>query len=193
MGELLEHIEAAKPNASHLALGELSKQCPGQVLNLTQNVDDLLERAGCDHVVHLHGHLLGYNCFACGHEWKRTTPKLDASLRCPECSSAWCVKPSVVMFGEPAPEYAVLSALKRTAQAQDVFLSIGTAFQVLTERQVVPPQLHGSKNTIEINLELCADPKIFGTHIQGKSDEVLPTLLEKLKPYLAGKANRLSI
>lgn len=187
MGELLEHIEAAKPNASHLALAELSKQCPGQVLNLTQNVDDLLERAGCDHVVHLHGDLLGYNCFACGHEWRRTTPKLDVSLRCPECSSARCVKPSVVMFGEPAPQYAVLSEIKRQAQRQDVLLSVGTAFEVLGESDVVPPRLKGSTHAIEVNLQLCAKPEYFGTRIQGKADDVLPELLKKLTPYLQGR------
>lgn len=193
MGELLEHIEAAKPNASHLALAELSKQCPGQVIHLTQNVDDLLERAGCDQVIHLHGDLLGYNCFACGHSWARTTSRLDVTLRCPDCSSLKCVKPSVVMFGEMAPEYAKLAQINKTAQVQDVFLAIGTAFQVLSESDVVPPKLRGSKHVIEVNLESCADPDIFGMRVQGKADDVLPELLRKLEPYLQGKVNSLAL
>ena len=53
----------------HYAIAELQRRYPGQIWNLTQNVDDLLERAGCDEVIHLHGTLRELRCESCGHVW----------------------------------------------------------------------------------------------------------------------------
>ena len=105
--------------------------CAHEIVVLTQNVDDLLERGGCREVVHLHGFLPEMMCVDCGHvwnigylEWKKGTP-------CSRCPSVKGVRPHIVFFGEPAPQYEIMWDAFHSLTSLDVVVVIGTSGVVL--------------------------------------------------------------
>lgn len=121
---------AAQPNPAHRAVAAWQARWPVHLL--TQNVDDLLERAGCRDVVHLHGRLQDMRCFACDHRWEHGFgPWVAGEHRCPACGDEDEVKPGVVFFGEMAPEYHTLRRVLGSLRPQDVLLVIGTSGLVL--------------------------------------------------------------
>ncbi|UFS62124.1 NAD-dependent deacetylase [Sulfurimonas sp. HSL-3221] len=115
------------PNAMHRAIAELQRRYSGQIWNLTQNVDDLLERAGCDEVIHLHGTLRDLRCESCGHLWDIGYAGQTEDDCCPRCESA-AVRHNVVMFGESAPMYRRIYEAVNDAE---LFVAIGTSGQVI--------------------------------------------------------------
>ena len=120
-------LEDKKPNGMHLAIAELQRRYPGQIWNLTQNVDDLLERAGCDEVIHLHGTLRDLRCENCGHVWDIGYGEQTEHDGCPRCQSV-AVRHNVVMFGESAPMYRKIYEAVNDAE---LFVAIGTSGQVI--------------------------------------------------------------
>ncbi len=115
------------PNAAHQAFALLEQRYPGQIIHLTQNVDDLLERAGCKAVIHLHGTLRDLRCEECGHTWDIAYEAQNEHDACPVCESDR-VRHNVVMFGESAPEYAKIYA---AIAESDFFIAVGTSGQVI--------------------------------------------------------------
>lgn len=126
-------VARAQPNAGHRALGELAALPQVEALAIvTQNVDDLHERAGSAEVLHLHGSLFAPRCFDCGHAF--ALPADDdadapeaASLPPPRC--ACCggpVRPGVVWFGEALPDAPWRAAMAQVADA-DLVLVVGTS------------------------------------------------------------------
>ena len=101
---------------------------PERVHVLTQNLDSLLEAAGCSEVVHLHGRAGFLHCTLCGRVFESP---VDPSAACPQCRSVDRVKPFVVMFGESAPNYRYLEEWKKKIKPFDVVLVIGTKGEVL--------------------------------------------------------------
>ena len=93
----------AEPNLAHRTIAEWEKAWPGRVVILTQNIDRLLESAGCTNVIKLHGDIRLLRCFDCGHQWELEGLHYDRK-GCPACASTR-VKPGVVFFGEAAPRY----------------------------------------------------------------------------------------
>jgi len=118
-------LEDKKPNAAHFALADLEKKY--KVYNLTQNVDNLLEKAGCQEVIHLHGTLTDLRCEECGHVWNVDYDKQGEHDVCPACESGY-IRHNVVMFGEAAPAYA---RIHEAINACDIFIAIGTSGQVI--------------------------------------------------------------
>lgn len=116
-----------EPNAAHFALAGLERKHPGRVWNLTQNVDDMLEKAGCREVVHLHGTLRDLRCDSCGHLFDIGYRAQKADDSCPRCGSP-DVRHNVVMFGESAPEYR---HIYEAVEECDLFVAIGTSGQVI--------------------------------------------------------------
>ena len=94
----------AQPNAAHLELAKWQELSGTETVIFTANVDDLLERAGCKNVVHVHGNLSSMHCTSCTFEWACDEFK---DQRCPKCNSR-LTKPNVVFFNEHAPLYAKL-------------------------------------------------------------------------------------
>jgi NAD-dependent deacetylase len=125
-----QDVARAQPHAGHRALAALEQE--GAVL-VTQNIDDLLERAGAQHVLHLHGRAQDIQCTACGAVWAigMDQPWDPAEDRCPQCSSRRGVKPGVVFFGEQAPLYRALQNLVYGLRPQDVLLTVGTSGEVV--------------------------------------------------------------
>jgi len=120
-------LKDKEPNEAHLALARLEKKYPNQVYNLTQNVDNLLEKAGCKEVIHLHGTLTDLRCEECGHVWDVGYEKQSDEEACPRCESN-AVRHNVVMFGESAPAYV---RIYEAVSACKLFIAIGTSGQVI--------------------------------------------------------------
>jgi len=119
-------VEHKEPNYAHKRLAELVNAYPNNIVMLTQNVDDMLERAGCKELVHLHGTLTDLRCEECG----KVFPigyKTQEGVCCPLCNSE-NIRHNVVMFGEAAPEYYHLNNLYAEA---DMVVVIGTSGQVI--------------------------------------------------------------
>lgn len=118
----------ATPNAAHAQIAAWQRRYATTII--TQNVDDLLERAGCTSVIHVHGRLWEMQCLACGHVWT-VRAAWTADDRCPRCSSRKGVKPNVVFFNEQAPLYRAMFKTFKEAGPDDVLVVIGTSGEVL--------------------------------------------------------------
>ena len=124
-------LATAEPNAAHRMIADWQRRY--DTVLLTQNVDDLLERAGCGEIVHLHGFLPEIRCVDCGHVWNVGYSALPEGAPCPRrhCGSVRGVKPNIVFFGEAAPQYSVLWSTLESATAEDLLIVIGTSGVVL--------------------------------------------------------------
>ena len=126
-----QKVGQAQPNGAHLAIAELARYVP-RLTVVTQNVDDLHERAGSQGVIHLHGSLNSPRCIDCGHSYQlpervEALPEKGCRVEPPRCSACnGHVRPGVVWFGEMLPEDAWSAGLA-AAEECDVFLSIGTS------------------------------------------------------------------
>ena len=124
-------VVQAQPNPAHTAIADLAKHVPHLTV-ITQNVDDLHERAGSQDVVHLHGSLHSPRCIDCSAPFLEALPKgsmLEGGLRIdpPHCRTCrGLVRPGVVWFGEMLPE-TQWSAGVAAAESCDLFLSVGTS------------------------------------------------------------------
>ncbi len=120
-------LESKKPNRAHLGLAALERRFGERIIHLTQNVDDMMERAGAEGVIHLHGTLRDLRCEACGETWDVGYRAQSDAEHCPTCGSSR-VRHNVVMFGEAAPAYQyIYTALS----ACDLFVAIGTSGAVI--------------------------------------------------------------
>ncbi len=98
-----EQLSAVEPNAAHHAIAKLQEKFPNDIAIITQNVDDLFERAGCKDVLHLHGFLPRLRCEACGATQIIGYTKQDRTFTCKNCGGSF--RPDIVFFGEAAPMY----------------------------------------------------------------------------------------
>ena len=122
-------VGAAEPNAAHRMIAAWQQRY--RTVIITQNVDDLLERAGCTDVVHLHGHIQEMHCTACGRVWGVGYAAWADDSRC-ECGCRKGVKPNVVFFHQEAPNYRILEDLIDSLEHTDIFVVTGTSGTVVT-------------------------------------------------------------
>ncbi|HEU5293170.1 MAG TPA: NAD-dependent protein deacylase [Burkholderiaceae bacterium] len=125
--ERREGVRCAQPNAGHFALGNFARRRPGVLTLVSQNVDDLHQRAGNTDTIRLHGDITA-DC------WLQSCARRPACEprgaqpgrppRCADCGNL--VRPAVVWFGETLPP-AALDAAERAAQICDVALIVGTS------------------------------------------------------------------
>jgi NAD-dependent deacetylase len=170
-------LHNVSPNAAHHALADLEARHDGSFLLVTQNVDDLHERAGSKNVIHMHGELKKIRCEVCGavHEW---FTDCDQATPCPTCKSAPSLRPHIVWFGEmPFYMEKIYVALKLC----DLFLSIGTSGNVYPASGFVAEVADiGRARTVEVNLEPSMGVSLFDEAYQGKAGEVLPNFVNQL-------------
>ena len=118
-------LAGVAPNPMHRLLA--GWQSRFRTTLVTQNIDDLLERAGATEVLHVHGFLTEMRCLACGAVWDIGATAWDPSTdRCPSCGSLEGVKPNVVFFNEPAPLYEPMADVFASLGPDDVLVVIGT-------------------------------------------------------------------
>ena len=122
-------LATAEPNAAHLQIA--AWQSRYKTVLLTQNVDDLLERAGCRDVIHLHGFLPELVCAKCEHLWNLGYKEWTVGEPCPQCQSSKDPRPNIVFFHEPAPQYEVLWKTFAALTNRDVLVVLGTSGVVL--------------------------------------------------------------
>ena len=122
--ELNNKYTSAQPNTAHKFIAGIQKKYgSNRVKIITQNVDDLLERAGWSDVIHLHGKVGLLQCTNCGYKWNS---KINRFISCPRCNSLKKVKPNVVMFGENAPNYTIFTKILSNLKKSDIFIISGT-------------------------------------------------------------------
>ncbi|DAB32227.1 MAG TPA: NAD-dependent deacetylase [Sulfurospirillum sp. UBA11407] len=119
-------IEDKKPNLAHEMISELKNQYPDKVAIITQNVDDMFERAGCKEVLHLHGFLQEIRCQRCDFVKNIGYEKQNREEKCPTCKGE--LRPNIVFFGEAAPMY---EKLYEELEDCEVFVCIGTSGAVI--------------------------------------------------------------
>jgi NAD-dependent deacetylase len=169
----------AEPNAAHRTIAEWQRAWPGRVAILTQNIDRLLERAGCSGVVHLHGDIRSLHCLACEAEWEIGSGPYDQK-GCPECGTRQEVKPAVVFFGEMAPLYRDLYEIVQELRPQDTVVVVGTSGAVLPA-----DRLFGDSPaySILVNLEPGENMNeaLFRERVYGPATKRLPGLTAVLR------------
>lgn len=162
-------IQTKQPNAAHLALGRLDREWTGELLIVTQNVDDLHERGGARRVVHMHGeHLIAW-CTACHTRSPWTGPLLHRPP-CPQCGEAM-LRPDVVWFGEMPYRMDEIHAALREA---DLFVSIGTSGAVYPAAGFVRTARDLGAYALELNLERSHGSAWFDETRLGAATELVP-------------------
>ena len=145
--QLLDGLVA--PNAAHVALARLDHELDGDLLLVTQNIDDLHERAGSTRVLHMHGELLRSRCCACG-AVSEFRGDVDDTTRCPRCGAEGGMRPHVVWFGEIP---LGMDEIFTTLESCDVFAAIGTSGNVYPAAGFVQVARAAGAHTLELNLE----------------------------------------
>jgi NAD-dependent deacetylase len=164
------------PNAAHLALARLEREYDGEVLVVTQNVDNLHERAGSRQLIHMHGELLSMFCTQSGRRF-RIEGDITAGALCHCCGQAGTLRPDIVWFGEmPYAMDRIYDALERCS----LFLSIGTSGNVYPAAGFVQQARQSGARTVEINLEPTVTRNAFAEHRYGPAGEVVPAFVEEL-------------
>lgn len=159
----------AEPNAAHHALARLERVFSGEVLIVTQNVDDLHERAGSRQVIHMHGSLIGALCAGCAHRWP--APRvMDHKAACPQCSQI-ATRPDIVWFGEIPYQ---MEEIQAALFAADLFVSIGTSGEVYPAAGFVDLANAAGVETLEINLQPTPHPDLFDRVIEGPATQAVP-------------------
>ena len=167
---------AIQPNPAHRALAELERRWRGEVLLVTQNIDDLHERAGSRNLIHMHGEILKRRCTACG-DVQPCREDLSIDLACPACASLGTLRPHVVWFGEMPLEMDRIFAALRQAE---LFLSIGTSGTVYPAAGFVTEARAAGAHTVELNLEPSEGRSLFDEAIHGPATEIVPAYLRRL-------------
>jgi NAD-dependent protein deacetylase/lipoamidase len=175
-----------RPSPAHMALAELEKSWPGDFLLVTQNIDDLHERAGSTRLVHMHGEMRKMRCALCD---AVAANDEDLSLKrvCPSCARAGSLRPHVVWFGEmPLEMDRILAALRSCG----LFVLIGTSGNVYPASGFVAEAASSGARTIELNLEPSEGHSLFAERHYGKASQVVPDFVAAL---LTGRAPPLYI
>ncbi|GAA3663080.1 NAD-dependent protein deacylase [Nocardioides ginsengisoli] len=168
-------LAKVEPNAAHRALAELEETVGDGLLIVTQNIDDLHERAGSRNVIHMHGELLKAMCRSCGKvvPWAGTLADEPA---CPECGVA-DLRPDVVWFGEiPYEMDRIADALSDAA----LFVSVGTSGAVYPAAGFVQHARRHGARTLELNLEPSEGSHFFHESRQGRAGDLVPAWVREV-------------
>jgi len=165
-----------QPNPAHLALSRLEAEWEGELLLVTQNVDNLHERAGSKNLIHMHGQLDQVRCTESGavYHWEDDIQK-DHVCSC--CEKVGTLRPNIVWFGEmPFLMDNINEALMRC----DLFISIGTSGKVYPAAGYVEVAKHIGAKTVELNLDPTDGSSVFDLSVNGKAGDLLPDFVDKL-------------
>jgi len=167
------HLATVAPNPAHEALAALEER--HDVLVVTQNVDDLHERAGSRNLLHMHGELLRAWCVACDGRFRWDGSLLDRPA-CPDCGEA-ALRPDVVWFGEYP--YG-LDRIEDALRGADLFVSIGTSGAVYPAAGFVTSARAYGARTLELNLEPSLGTALFDEARHGPAGSIVPAWVDEL-------------
>lgn len=169
-------VQTRQPNDAHSALARLHAFAPSEITIVTQNVDDLHERGGCENVMHMHGELLQIRCLSCYHTARWHQP-LTTTIPCSTCGRAGGLRPDVVWFGE-MPYF--LDEIDAALQECDLFVAIGTSGVVYPAAGFVDIANHRRIPTIEFNRERTAVSSAFTESRIGPATETVTAWVDEL-------------
>ena len=185
-------LEDKTPNYAHELLAQLEKKYRGRVVHLTQNIDDLMERAGSKDLIHLHGTLTDLRCEMCTETFYIGYKTQDEHVSCPHCNNRR-VRHNVVMFGESAPEYTHIAQATRECS---LFIAIGTSGSVIDITQIAKE----FKNSILIDpkrqkIESSFSPKnyvdeYFEYFIEKKATDAMGEIMEIIDKHMFSRFDK---
>ena len=175
---MVDTMSNAEPNPAHDALAELEQLGHLQVV-ITQNIDDLHQRAGSRRVLELHGHLREATCVRC---YKKVSvdPAVEQRIRngqVPRCECGGVMKPDVILFGEQLP-IRVLNQAMDEARRCDLILVAGSSLEVTPAADIPFLAVDSGAKAIMVNLEPTAFDSRADVVIHGDVAEILPRLVE---------------
>lgn len=180
-------LTSVEPNAAHYALAKLAAHWDGELLLVTQNVDDLHDRAHAQiepderfSLIHMHGELVKARCTQSGkiYEWR---DDMDVDTPSPASGVAGTLRPHIVWFGEMPLE---MERIYRALRDCDLFISIGTSGNVYPAAGFVAEASHYGARTVELNLEPSLGASLFHEAIYGPATLTVPDYVERI---LAGR------
>lgn len=168
-------IQEVEPNDAHHALARLDALWPGELTIVTQNVDDLHERAGARRLIHMHGEHLKAWCTSCDtrHSWR---DPLSGRPPCPACAAP-TLRPDIVWFGEMPYE---MGAIYNAVANADLFVSIGTSGAVYPAAGLVRQAREAGAATLELNLEPSKGSHWFDEARHGPASVLVPAWVEEI-------------
>lgn len=169
-------LDEVEPNAAHRALAHLDQQWPGELLLVTQNVDDLHERAGSTRLLHMHGENKKGWCLACGERSSWQGP-MGISAACPNCGEIGLMRPDIVWFGEMPYE---MDRIEEALRNCDLFVSIGTSGAVYPAAGYVQTARHRGARALEMNLEPSLGSLFFNESRVGPASELVPQWVDEV-------------
>jgi NAD-dependent deacetylase len=169
-------LGTVQPNAAHDALARLDAEWPGELLLITQNVDDLHERAGSKRLLHMHGELTKGWCLGCDErfDWEGD---MGENAECVVCGATGRVRPDIVWFGEMPYDMDRIDEALRNA---DRFVSIGTSGAVYPAAGFVQTARYCGAGTLEMNLEPSLGSTFFEESRIGAAGELVPRWVDEV-------------
>jgi len=169
-------LDGIKANAAHAALARLDRCYPGELLLVTQNIDNLHEQAGSRRLVHMHGELLNLRCQVTGRVINWRGDSSTASV-CPCCQQPGNLRPAVVWFGEmPMHLEQIYAALEQC----QLFVAIGTSGNVYPAAGFLDVANARGAHTVELNLERSVSGSRFRETMLGPATRVVPAFVDRL-------------
>ncbi|MCA3255843.1 MAG: NAD-dependent deacylase [Alphaproteobacteria bacterium] len=168
-------LATVEPNAAHRALARLDAEFEGELLLVTQNVDDLHDRAGSRRLLHMHGELKRSLCAACG-ESRPFEGDMLTNRSCRGCGAS-ALRPDIVWFGEMPYE---MDRIERALAGCDLFVSIGTSGAVYPAAGFVRTARACGAATLELNLEPSAGTAWFYAARHGPASVLVPAWVDEV-------------
>jgi NAD-dependent deacetylase len=170
------NLDRVEPNAAHEALARLDQRWRGDFLLVTQNVDNLHERAGSRRLIHMHGENKKAWCLACDERvaWEGA---MGVESACPMCAAEGYLRPDIVWFGEMPYQ---MDAIERAVRSCDLFVSIGTSGAVYPAAGFVQTARYCGTSTLEINLEPSLGSFLFHESRTGPASKLVPAWVDEL-------------
>ncbi|MGB0360539.1 MAG: Sir2 family NAD+-dependent deacetylase [Endozoicomonas sp.] len=164
------------PNKAHIALAEFEKRFLGDFLLVTQNVDDLHERAGSQNLIHMHGELKKALCQDSGliYPWEQD---ITVVTKCECCGVAGNLRPHIVWFGEMPLE---MDEIYKSISSCDLFVSIGTSGNVYPAAGFFQEAAATGAETVELNLEPGNHGSLFDQQIYGPATQVVDEFFKSI-------------
>jgi NAD-dependent deacetylase len=169
-------LREVQPNAAHAALARLEKALGDDFLLVTQNVDDLHDRAGSKSLIHMHGELRSAWCRVCDARlaWDED---LSTETACPSCGTLGHMRPDIVWFGEMPYR---MDKILRMLDDCDLFVAIGTSGAVYPAAGFVDIAARTGAETLELNLQRSEGTVLFDNHRHGPATRIVPEFVDEI-------------
>lgn len=170
-------IQDKEPNLAHILISELKNKYPKEIAVITQNIDNMFEKAGCQDILHLHGFLQELRCESCGFIKNIGYEKQKRDEQCPTCKKP--LRPNIVFFGEAAPMY---EKLYKELEDCEVLVCIGTSGAVINVEMLCYYARYKILNNLEPSAYI--NDSLFDEVYYAKASEAIESIVESVKKFL---------